>query len=103
MLSGGPIPGGPDHVRPDVDQEERLVPKDAYRQHSLGCVGKVFPAVTQDRNDSLCLVVAREDSSRLAKLAKSHGTRVKLSYAKVAEFQRRGLMAARMRRSARMR
>jgi hypothetical protein len=29
---------------------------------------------------------------RLSKLAKSHGTRVKLSYAKVAEFQRRGLI-----------
>jgi Replication initiator protein, pSAM2 len=27
---------------------------------------------------------------RLAKLARQHGTRVKLSYAKVAEFQRRG-------------
>ena len=29
---------------------------------------------------------------RLDKLAKAHGTRVKLSYAKVAEFQRRGLI-----------
>jgi hypothetical protein len=29
---------------------------------------------------------------RLAKLAKAHGVRVKLSYAKVAEFQRRGLI-----------
>jgi hypothetical protein len=29
---------------------------------------------------------------RLEKLAKAHGTRVKLSYAKVAEFQRRGLI-----------
>jgi hypothetical protein len=29
---------------------------------------------------------------RLAKLAKTHGTRVKLSYAKVGEFQRRGLI-----------
>jgi hypothetical protein len=29
---------------------------------------------------------------RLDQLAKTHGTRVKLSYAKVAEFQRRGLI-----------
>jgi hypothetical protein len=29
---------------------------------------------------------------RLDKLARQHGTRVKLSYAKVAEFQRRGLI-----------